>query len=168
MTAVQVLERTTVPQAVAADRSVRRRRAVLVTSALGMVVVALFILTMMIGSYVIAPWDVIASALHLRSDPSVDFIVRDLRLPVAATGLSVGLALGVSGMLFQKLLANPLASPDFVGRLLRRESVRGRIDPPVHVGGPASPWPRSSARWSAPCWCTSWRGATAYRDIASS
>lgn len=75
----------------------------------------LFVLTLMIGSYVVAPWDVIASTFHLASDPAVDFIVRDLRLPVAATALAVGVALGISGLIFQTLLANPLASPDFVG-----------------------------------------------------
>jgi iron complex transport system permease protein len=52
---------------------------------------------------------------HLVDDPAVDFIVRGLRLPVAATGIAAGLALGMSGAIFQKLLANPLASPDFVG-----------------------------------------------------
>ena len=57
----------------------------------------------------------IASTFRLGSDPSVDFVVRELRLPTALTGLSVGLALGVAGLVFQKLLANPLASPDFVG-----------------------------------------------------
>ncbi len=41
--------------------------------------------------------------------------MRELRLPTALTALGVGLALGVSGLLFQKLFANPLASPDFVG-----------------------------------------------------
>jgi iron complex transport system permease protein len=41
--------------------------------------------------------------------------VRDLRLPTASAGLAVGVALGISGIVFQKLLGNPLASPDFVG-----------------------------------------------------
>jgi iron complex transport system permease protein len=86
-----------------------------VTTALALVTFALFILTMMIGSFYVPARDVIASAFHLRDDPSVDFIVRDLRLPTATAALAVGLALGVSGLLFQKLLGNPLASPDFVG-----------------------------------------------------
>ena len=101
--------------AVSGHRRVRRRRTLLVTSALAAVAGSLFVVTMMIGSYSLGPWEVIASALHLRDDPSVDFIVRDLRLPTAANGLAVGVALGVSGLVFQTLLANPLASPDFVG-----------------------------------------------------
>ena len=86
-----------------------------VTSALGALAGALFVLTMMVGSYVLPPWDVVASALHLAADPAVDFVVRELRLPVAITAVGVGLALGLSGHVFQTLLSNQLASPDFVG-----------------------------------------------------
>jgi iron complex transport system permease protein len=70
---------------------------------------------MLVGSYGIAPLDVLASVLGLHPDPAVDFVVRELRLPTALAGLGVGLALGVAGMLFQTLLRNPLASPDIVG-----------------------------------------------------
>ena len=42
-------------------------------------------------------------------------MVRGLRLPTALSALVVGLALGASGTIFQQLLRNPLASPDFVG-----------------------------------------------------
>jgi iron complex transport system permease protein len=101
--------------ATSAHRTARRRRAIVVTSAVAAVAVGLFVVTMMVGSYVLSPWDVVVSALHLRDDASIDFIVRELRLPTAATGLAVGLALGVSGLVFQRLLNNPLASPDFVG-----------------------------------------------------
>ena len=104
-----------VRRAVSAHRSSRRRRAVVVTSALGGIAVTLFVVTMLVGSSGIGPWDVIASLLGIGTDPATDFIVRELRLPTAATGLAVGLALGVSGLLFQQLLDNPLASPDFVG-----------------------------------------------------
>jgi iron complex transport system permease protein len=100
---------------VATGRRTRRRRAGSVTVALALVAFALFILTMMVGSYYVPAWDVVTSAFHLRHEPSVDFIVRDLRLPTATAALAVGFALGVSGLLFQKLLGNPLASPDFVG-----------------------------------------------------
>ncbi len=93
----------------------RRRRERAVVAVLLAVVLALFVLTMMVGSYRLSPLAVVESLLGLSDDPSVDFIVRDLRLPVATTGLAVGLALGLSGIVFQKLLANPLASPDFVG-----------------------------------------------------
>jgi iron complex transport system permease protein len=73
------------------------------------------VVTMMIGSFRLSAWEVIASVLRLEDNPSVDFVVRGLRLPTAASGLTVGLALGASGTIFQQLLRNPLASPDFVG-----------------------------------------------------
>jgi iron complex transport system permease protein len=100
---------------VVAGRRARRRRAGSVTLALAAFAFALFILTMMVGSFYVPAWDVVTSAFHLRDEPAVDFIVRDLRLPTATAALAVGFALGVSGLLFQKLLGNPLASPDFVG-----------------------------------------------------
>jgi iron complex transport system permease protein len=103
------------PGSLRSGRLARRRRATLVTSALAALAFALFVLTMMVGSYSVSAIDVVASTFHLRSDPSVDFIVRDLRLPTAIAGVAVGVALGISGLLFQKLLGNPLASPDFVG-----------------------------------------------------
>ena len=70
---------------------------------------------MMVGSFRLSADEVIGSLLHLRDDPSVDFVVRGLRLPTATSALAVGLALGASGTIFQQLLRNPLASPDFVG-----------------------------------------------------
>lgn len=92
-----------------------RRRAHTVTLALAAGAFGLFVLTLMVGSFRVSAPDVIASLLYLRDNPSVDFIVRDLRLPTAMSGLAVGVALGISGILFQRLLGNPLASPDFVG-----------------------------------------------------
>ncbi len=103
------------PHRIRSTRVLRNRRAYAVTSLLAMIALVLFVLTMMVGSYAVSAPDVLASVLHLKDDPSVDFIVRDLRLPTAIAGLAVGVALGISGQLFQRVLGNPLASPDFVG-----------------------------------------------------
>lgn len=102
-------------RAVRANRRRRAGRSIVVTCALTGAVFALFVLTMMVGSFRIGAGEVIASVLHLSDNPSVDFVVRGLRLPTAAAALAVGLALGASGAIFQQLLRNPLASPDFVG-----------------------------------------------------
>ena len=99
-------------------RATRRRRsirAIVVTSGLAVTVSALFVLTLMLGSFRLGAGEVVGSLLRLRDDPSVDFVVRGLRLPTAVTGSAVGLALGAAGTVFQQLLRNPLASPDFVG-----------------------------------------------------
>ncbi|MGE0027233.1 MAG: FecCD family ABC transporter permease [Thermoleophilia bacterium] len=99
----------------AAHRAARRRRGVAVVGGLAALALALFVATMMLGSYRLGAWDVVAATLGIGGDPSVEFVVRELRLPTAVTGLAAGLALGVAGVVFQRLLANPLASPDFVG-----------------------------------------------------
>ncbi|MDJ1133377.1 iron chelate uptake ABC transporter family permease subunit [Streptomyces iconiensis] len=43
------------------------------------------------------------------------FVLFDLRIPRALTGLLVGAAFGMSGAVFQTMLRNPLASPDVIG-----------------------------------------------------
>ncbi len=96
-------------------RRSRSRRALCVGAALTAVVLALFLLTMSTGSSGLAPLDVIRSLLNRGASPSTDFIVWGLRLPPALTSLLVGLALGISGTVFQRLLRNPLASPDLLG-----------------------------------------------------
>jgi len=98
-----------------AYRRRRRIRAVVVLCGLTLTVFALFVLTMMVGSFQLTAGEVLGSLLGLTDDPSVDFVVLGLRLPTATSALAVGLALGASGTIFQQLLRNPLASPDFVG-----------------------------------------------------
>lgn len=48
-------------------------------------------------------------------DDAQRFIVLELRLPRALTGVLVGAALGVAGAITQAVARNPLASPDFLG-----------------------------------------------------
>lgn len=99
-------------------RATRRHRAICAftaTTGLAAAVAALFVLTMMVGSFRLTAAEVVTSVLHLADNPSIDFVVRGLRLPTALSALTVGLALGASGTVFQQLLRNPLASPDFVG-----------------------------------------------------
>lgn len=106
---------TPLRDAVRAQRRGHRARTTAITAGLAALAFALFVATMMIGTFPLSAWEVIGSVFRLTDDPSVDFIVLDLRLPTAATAVGVGLALGVAGLVFQRLLANPLASPDFVG-----------------------------------------------------
>jgi iron complex transport system permease protein len=86
-----------------------------VTVALAAVAGALFVVTLTVGSTDLAPGEVVASLLGLSPDQGVDFIVWELRLPIAASALCVGIALGVSGTLLQRLLGNPLAAPELIG-----------------------------------------------------
>ncbi|MFT4187421.1 MAG: iron ABC transporter permease [Aeromicrobium sp.] len=100
---------------VARVRRRRRVRALVTTTTLTALVVTLFIVTLSIGSMPLSAGQIVGALVGLDTGPGVDYVVRDLRLPTAATALGVGLAMGLSGIVFQRLLANPLASPDFVG-----------------------------------------------------
>jgi iron complex transport system permease protein len=97
-----------------ASRVRHRRRALLVTLGLAALALALFAVTLAVGTYLPVE-DVLASAIGLGQDPGVDFVVHELRMPIALGALGVGIALGISGTLFQRLLGNPLAAPEFVG-----------------------------------------------------
>ena len=111
---IAVTEMLSVPL-VRSGRMQRRRHSTVVTAVLAIITFCLFVLTMMVGSYFVSPVAVMGSLLGLRDDATADFIVKDLRLPTATAALAVGVAMGISGIVFQKLLGNPLASPDFVG-----------------------------------------------------
>jgi iron complex transport system permease protein len=67
-----------------------------------------------VGEFPIAPLDVLR-ALFGAGDSATSFIVVDLRLPRALTGVLAGAALGVAGAVFQDVTRNPLVAPDIVG-----------------------------------------------------
>ena len=81
---------------------------------LAVTTICLAILALGIGSYYIAPQDVLRS-LFGADTGFASVIVNQWRLPRTAAALIFGAALGVSGALFQTLTANPLGSPDIVG-----------------------------------------------------
>ena len=75
----------------------------------------LALLVLCFGSVRLSLDQVLGSLLGIGDNQAVDFIVRDLAGPQVKAALCVGLALGAAGTIFQQLLRNPLASPDFVG-----------------------------------------------------
>jgi iron complex transport system permease protein len=91
-----------------------RRRSVVVALILVAVLLALFVLSLGTGDFAISPGGVI-SALLGGGDDGTQFIVCDLRLPRAVCAILVGVALAISGAVFQALTHNPLGSPDIVG-----------------------------------------------------
>ncbi|HET9421285.1 MAG TPA: iron chelate uptake ABC transporter family permease subunit [Nocardioides sp.] len=98
-----------------ADRRGRRRRALIVNVALAVVVVALTMVTLTMGSVRLSARQVLLSLLGVMDNEAVNFVVQGIQWPQAKSALATGLALGLAGTLFQQLLRNPLASPDFVG-----------------------------------------------------
>ncbi|WP_345648326.1 FecCD family ABC transporter permease [Streptomyces tremellae] len=91
-----------------------RARTALVCAALAVATAAVFCLALAHGDMAVPLRDVV-SALTGGGDTATRYVVVDLRLPRALTGLAVGLALGMAGAVFQALLRNPLASPDVIG-----------------------------------------------------
>lgn len=82
---------------------------------LGAFITALVILaSLSLGKVQLLPHEVIQ--ILLASEPSgLNFIVEQLRLPRTLLAWLVGAALGVSGLILQSIVRNPLASPDLLG-----------------------------------------------------
>ena len=67
-----------------------------------------------IGRYSISAADVLKS-LWGNGEPSINLVVRNLRLPRVICAILIGGALSAAGMAFQGLFQNPLVSPDLLG-----------------------------------------------------
>lgn len=89
-------------------------RAVLVVLALVLLAVAGIVLSISTGTYDIPLGDVVAGLLGTADDGTV-LVVREWRMPRALLAALFGLALGVSGAVFQSITRNPLGSPDVIG-----------------------------------------------------
>lgn len=101
-------------QVVARARAARQARTLGVIVILAVIVFATFCVSLSLGDFKIPVLDVVKT-LFGGGDKATEFIVNQLRLPRALTGLMVGAALGLSGAIFQSIARNPLASPDIIG-----------------------------------------------------
>lgn len=99
---------------VMAGRRRRMRRRVILTASLAALVLAVFIVTLMVG-HTFYPLDEVVRVILGQQVPGASFTVGELRLPRATLGALVGFAFGVAGVTFQTMLRNPLASPDIIG-----------------------------------------------------
>ncbi len=102
---------------VEAVRRVRHRlgrRTLTVCVALALVLLGLFLAALVVGDFPLTVQQVVYSLVG-RGTRASDFIVYELRLPRAATGMAVGACFGLSGAIFQSMMRNPLASPDIIG-----------------------------------------------------
>lgn len=73
-----------------------------------------FILSLSIGSSFISPQAVVKQLFGYGTG-EYDFVLNTLRLPRVSLAFMVGAALGVSGLILQSVIRNPLASPDIIG-----------------------------------------------------
>lgn len=81
---------------------------------LAVVIVALFVVSLMVGNTFYPLGDVVRVILGNEVD-GASFTVGRLRLPRAVLAVVAGLSFGLGGVTFQTMLRNPLASPDIIG-----------------------------------------------------
>jgi iron complex transport system permease protein len=105
---------TTTLDRVRTGRARRSRRRRTVIAVLALLTAAAYVVTLMVGQTFYPPGDVLRVVLG-GDVPGAQFVVGDLRLPRASLAVVAGAAFGLSGVTFQTLLRNPLASPDIVG-----------------------------------------------------
>ncbi len=91
-----------------------RNRTPVTIISLGCLVLLLFLAGLSIGSTMLNPIDVVT---HLAGfgNGELDFVIDTLRLPRTLLAVLAGAALGVSGLILQSVIRNPLGSPDILG-----------------------------------------------------
>ncbi|MFG3039209.1 FecCD family ABC transporter permease [Streptomyces sp. NPDC048330] len=98
-----------------ADRRARDRRAALTAAVLAAVLLGLTTASVLLGGIGrLDPADVLPAAFGLR-DGLADYTIFQLRMPRALSALLAGALFGLAGSLYQRLIRNPLATPDIVG-----------------------------------------------------
>jgi iron complex transport system permease protein len=92
--------------------------AIMVTLVLCVLLMAVFTLSLMSGSYDLSIQDVITlltGQFELAGDKQALMVVMELRLPRSLVALMVGALFALSGTLLQNLTRNPMADPSLVG-----------------------------------------------------
>ncbi|ALJ20023.1 FecCD family ABC transporter permease [Microbacterium sp. No. 7] len=90
-------------------------RSIVVCGVLAAATVALGVATLGMGAFELSPAQVIEALIYLDADPQARLVVFQWRLPRALFAVLCGLALALSGAIFQSLTRNPLGSPDIIG-----------------------------------------------------
>lgn len=89
-------------------------RGVLVTAGLSALTIVVMLFSIGTGTSEI-PLDEVVGGILGTADPGTILVVREWRLPRALLAALFGIALGMSGAIFQSLTRNPLGSPDIIG-----------------------------------------------------
>ncbi len=90
------------------------KKTLILTIALAIASVILFLLSASLGDIRIHPLDVVRAIFGNGTDEQ-RLIVHTLRLPRIVAAFLVGAALAVAGSILQGIIRNPLASPDIIG-----------------------------------------------------
>ncbi|NJM72081.1 MAG: iron ABC transporter permease [Scytonema sp. RU_4_4] len=92
------------------------RRVPVMLLCLAVVIVVAMVMNLGRGEYPISPWDIVKTVLGFDTgNPDHSFVIHNLRLPRTLVAFMVGVALSISGTIFQGLTRNPLADPGIIG-----------------------------------------------------
>jgi len=94
------------------------RLAMLFTALLSAILVMMFFISIISGSYIISFQDTFYSLFHQQQhiqDPQVMLIIWEFRLPRTLVAILSGVLFAISGALLQSMTRNPLADPSLVG-----------------------------------------------------
>ncbi|MBD2561465.1 MULTISPECIES: FecCD family ABC transporter permease [Nostoc] len=92
------------------------RRVPIILLCLAVAIAAAIVMNVGRGEYPISPLDIVKTILGLDTgNPDHSFVIQNLRLPRTLVAFMVGMALAISGTIFQGLTRNPLADPGIIG-----------------------------------------------------
>ncbi|UKO96906.1 FecCD family ABC transporter permease [Nostoc sp. UHCC 0870] len=92
------------------------RRVPLMLLCLAVVIAIAMVINVGRGEYPISPLDIIKTVFGIDTgNPDHAFVIHNLRLPRTLVAFMVGVALAISGTIFQGLTRNPLADPGIIG-----------------------------------------------------
>ncbi len=92
------------------------RRVPVMMLCLAIAIVVVMVMNIGRGEYPISPGDIVKTILGLDTgNPDHTFVIYTLRLPRTLVAVMVGVALAISGAIFQGLTRNPLADPGIIG-----------------------------------------------------
>lgn len=92
----------------------RKKNYHILVGLMGLIVIGLVCILMIYGNTIYSPKTII-QVLSGEDIKGATFTIKTLRLPRTLAGILCGWAFGLAGNTFQKLLGNPLASPDIIG-----------------------------------------------------
>ncbi|MFB2772359.1 FecCD family ABC transporter permease [Pelatocladus sp. BLCC-F211] len=92
------------------------RRVPLILLCLAVAIALAMVMNLERGEYPISPLDIVKTVLGIDTgNPDHAFVIHNLRLPRSLVAFMVGVALAISGTIFQGLTRNPLADPGIIG-----------------------------------------------------
>ena len=95
---------------------VNKNKIVLTTLILSIILFIVFIIAVVVGKYAISIDVFLDVVFNPNTTHQVErSVILNLRLPRTIMGLLVGMALSISGLIYQDIFQNKLVSPDFLG-----------------------------------------------------